>query len=405
MLHIHFGAGRLGLGLVVPLLQSSGTESIILNRAVPGVNATGSTALGASRRNELLRDHPERRYGLQVLDGTASGAQPIRYTAFHTYDEDGVDALTRRIVEGSAAKQRGVVVTASVLKQENYPPVIAALNALAELREAGEPVGPIFLVACENTVSAQDVLQAPEFAGRITSATRRQVTPVAALVDRMCVELEEDPSDIYPTVTVRTEPYASLKLALSPDSEILRDLCAGTEVGFSRHLDVEKQIKGWLLNGTHWLIALRAFQASGGDREMKLNEFIGASPEQRRHAIAVMDEMREGVALLLRRDPAYAAFVRDVDIDDYLAGAATAILQRFFSTEDPITRILARFQAPPAGDASTIEAFSRRFADRINGPLGAYEAEKGVLPPAISRGLLSLLHLVESGTFIDARAQ
>ncbi|CAO4153132.1 hypothetical protein [Methylorubrum extorquens] len=405
MLHIHFGAGRLGLGLIVPLLQSSGTESIILNRAVPGANATGSTALGASRRNELLRDHPERCYGLKILDGKASGTQPIRYTAFHTYEEDGVDALTLRIVEGSAAKQRGVVVTASVLKQENYAPVIAALNALAELREAGEPVGPIFLITCENTVSAQDVLQAPEFAARITSATRRQVTPVAALVDRMCVELEEDPSDIYPTVTVRTEPYASLKLALSPDSEILRDLCAGTEVGFSRHLDVEKQIKGWLLNGTHWLIALRAFQASGGDRAMKLNEFIGASPSQRRHAIAVMDEMREGVALLLRHDPAYAAFVRDVDIDDYLAGAATAILQRFFSTEDPITRILARFQAPPAGDASTIEAFSRRFADRINGPLAAYEAEKGVLPPAISRGLLSLLHLVESGTFIDARAQ
>lgn len=405
MLHIHFGAGRLGLGLVVPLFQSSVTESVILNRAVSGANATGTTSLGASRRNELLRDHPERRYGLQILDGTETGAQPIRYTAFHTYDEDEISALARRIAEGSVAKRRGVVVTASVLKQENYPPVIAALNALAELREAGDPIGPIFLIACENTVSAHDVLHAPELTDHVTTATRRQVTPVAALVDRMCVELEEDRLETYPTVTVHTEPYASLKLALSPNTEILRDLCAGTQVGFSRHLDVEKEIKGWLLNGTHWLIALRAFQVSGGDRGMKLNEFIGASPEQRRHAIAVMDEMREGVALLLRRDPAYAAFVRDVDVDDYLAGAATAILQRFFSTEDPITRILARFQAPPAGDASTIEAFSRRFADRINGPLGAYEAEKGVLPLAISRSLLSLLHLVESGTFIDARAQ
>jgi hypothetical protein len=30
---------------------------------------------------------------------------------------------------------------------------------------------------------------------------------------------------------------------------------------------------------------------------------------------------------------------------------------------------------------------------------------KGVLPPAASRGLLSLLHLVQSGTFIDVHVQ
>ncbi len=409
MLHIHFGAGRLGLGLVVPAFQSPTTESVILNRAVSGANATGNTALGAERRNALLRDNPEQTYHLRILDGAEAPTQRVRYAGFHTYADKGLGRLTRQIVGASAAQHRGVVVTASVLKRENYGPVIEALCTLARLREAGEPIGPIFLVACENTVSAQEVLAELRPADGLTAAgaavLRRQVTPVAALVDRMCVDLEEDASGAHPTVSVRTEPYASLRLGLGPDTEILRNLCAGSGIGFGRHLDVEKQIKGWLLNGTHWLIALRAFQASGGDRAMKLNAFMAASPEERRHAIAVMDEMREGVALLLRRDPAYAAFVRDVDVDAYLAGAATAILKRFFATEDPITRILARFQAPPAGDPGPIEAFSSRFADRINGPLAAYEAEKGVLPPAASRSLLSLLHLVQSGTFIDARVQ
>ncbi len=43
MLHIHFGAGRLGLGLVAPFFQRPGSELHLLNRAVSGTNATGST--------------------------------------------------------------------------------------------------------------------------------------------------------------------------------------------------------------------------------------------------------------------------------------------------------------------------------------------------------------------------
>jgi hypothetical protein len=402
MLHLHFGTGRLGLGLVVPAFQAPAIETVLLNRAVSGANATGSTALGAERRNELLKSSPDRAYRLRMADAASERDETISYAGFYAYHAEDVRSLVREIAKASAAKLRGVVVTGSVLKLENYGAVVEALNALSQMKEAGEPIGPIFLVACENTVSAEAVLNGPELEAVVMPSTRRQVAPVAALVDRMCVGLEEDTSGAHAMVCVRTEPYASLKLELSSTTESLQNLCAASAIEFSRHLDVEKQIKGWLLNGTHWLIALEAFQASQGDRAMKLNEFIAASPEHRRHAIAVMDEMREGVAILLRRDPTYANFVREVDVDDYLAGAATAILQRFFSTEDPITRILARFQAPATGDAGPIDAFSQRFADRINGPIGAYEAEKGIVPPAAGRGLLSLLRLVESGTFIDS---
>jgi hypothetical protein len=34
----------------------------------------------------------------------------------------------------------------------------------------------------------------------------------------------------------------------------------------------------------------------------------------------------------------------------------------------------------------------------------AYEAKRGVLPPAASRGVVSLMRLVASGTFITAAA-
>jgi hypothetical protein len=137
---------------------------------------------------------------------------------------------------------------------------------------------------------------------------------------------------------------------------------------------------------------------------MKLNEFILSDPRRMEFARTAMREMREGVAILLRGDLRFKEFVEDVDVDAYLEEAATAILRRFCSTEDPITRILARFRAPTSQASDTIVSFSKRFVDRVNEPMQAYEAKTGVLPPAASRGVVSLMRLVANGTFITANA-
>ena len=146
--------------------------------------------------------------------------------------------------------------------------------------------------------------------------------PVHALVDRMCVDLEEDASGGHPLVRARTEEYGSLKLQLTDDTELLRDMLGGSRVEFSRYVDVEKQIKSWLLNGGHWLIALRAFDVANGDQGLKLNRYLNATPENGHFAARVLDEMAEGIAILLRGDPQYAGFVRDVDVERYLDGAS-----------------------------------------------------------------------------------
>lgn len=59
MMHLHFGTGRLGLGLVAPFFQTPGSQLHLLNRATSGTNATGATALSPERRNRLLQSHPE----------------------------------------------------------------------------------------------------------------------------------------------------------------------------------------------------------------------------------------------------------------------------------------------------------------------------------------------------------
>jgi mannitol-1-phosphate/altronate dehydrogenase len=299
-------------------------------------------------------------------------------------------------------------VTASVLKASNYGPVVEALNLICTAKDRGEQVGDVYLVACENTVSAQEVLAEESLCDAIKSETHKHTRCVHALVDRMCVGLEEYPGGegpiMHPTVLVRAEEYGSLKLEIGPDTEGLPELCAGSRIEFSRYLDVEKKIKGWLLNGTHWLIALTAFQASDGNTDLKLNEYLVAHPERLQFAKQVIREISEGIAILLRKDPEYADFVRDVSPEKYLDGAAKAILRRFSSTEDSIARILARFRKPSPGETTTIESFVKRFFDRVDPPIAAYEAEKGIDPPATSHGLVSLCRLLASGTFVDSEA-
>ena len=399
-LHVHFGAGRLGLGLVVPFFRKQGAETWILNRAVAGTRETGETTLSSARRNELLMRHPERVYKVQKSGRDEVAGQRSEYDRFITYTGDDIRDTAQNIAHAAATKEAGVIVTASILKPEHYEPVMQVLDVLGSTPEAGR----IFVVACENTISAHDVLSDAHLSKPISLASRDRITCVHALVDRMCVGMEEDDSEAYPTVRVCAEDYGLLKLEQNEETEELVEWCAGSKVQFSRHVDTEKQIKSWLLNGSHWLIALDAYDAVRADKNLKLNEYLSASPKNAEFAADIVAEVSEGVAILLRSDPQYRRFRQDIDIDDYLMDASRSILDRFHANEDPITRILARFQAPSANSFASIQSFAKRFSDRVDAPMRAYESENGAPPAASIHCFQSLFRLVSSGSFIDAAA-
>jgi hypothetical protein len=153
LIHLHFGAGRLGLGLIAPWFQKPGSKLYLFNRAVSGANATGSTALGAARRNELLGDHPQKNYRIQKPGECASDAfTGVHYDGFFAYDDENLEDRVREVA-GQIGPQTSVIVTASVLKVENYRPVIQALNILSQKKDTGsDAMGRVFLIACENTL-------------------------------------------------------------------------------------------------------------------------------------------------------------------------------------------------------------------------------------------------------------
>ena len=112
MLHLHFGAGRLGFGLVAPYFQTPDSELFLLNRAVSGVNPTGSTTIGPSRRNELLATNPVPEYLIEP-PGSYSGQHTqaqVKYKGFFDYGDD-VAGPINAILERSTEKAKGIIVT------------------------------------------------------------------------------------------------------------------------------------------------------------------------------------------------------------------------------------------------------------------------------------------------------
>ncbi len=90
--------------------------------------------------------------------------------------------------------------------------------------------GAIFLVACENTLSAPDVFADPELGTMISEEMRQHVTCVHALVDRVCIGLEEGREGPHPVAVVSTEEYGSLKLELKPETEELASQLQGHSI-------------------------------------------------------------------------------------------------------------------------------------------------------------------------------
>jgi hypothetical protein len=107
VLHIHFGAGRLGLGLVAPFFQKPGSELFLLNRAQSGKNETGSTDLSPERKAQLLWEQPERKYAIQTPGEPTGVRDVVAYDEFMTYEPSGIQDIVTRILERLRANAKG----------------------------------------------------------------------------------------------------------------------------------------------------------------------------------------------------------------------------------------------------------------------------------------------------------
>ena len=142
MLHLHFGAGRLGLGLAAPFFKKEQSDLFLFNRLNSSPNPTGDAGLAPARKTQLLKNHPNHMYVIQT-PGREKVLEKIGYTSFNSYDERTIEQTIASVAEGSAVSQKGVVVTASIVDPSNYTSVITALNLLSQMRADGANTGRI----------------------------------------------------------------------------------------------------------------------------------------------------------------------------------------------------------------------------------------------------------------------
>lgn len=171
---IHFGAGALGRGLVVPRLVAAGW-------LVTVVDADAALIDALARGN---------RYPLVVAEGEERRDHTISIAGACRSDDP---ALQARLSEAT-------LVTTAV-RRENLAAVAAGLVAAWNRHGMAETVA---VVGCENVEHVDAVLEAAFAAAGITAEQRARLRLPRTVVDRICA------SDWPQSLAVTTEPFNEL---------------------------------------------------------------------------------------------------------------------------------------------------------------------------------------------------
>lgn len=171
---VHFGAGALGRGLVVPRLIDSGWPVTLVDASEPLVDGLRQSG----------------RYALSVLDGAHAERRDIKVADVLSLGRDGSAVAT--------ALAKAELVTTSVRK-ENLPGV---LKMIASAWQQFGRVDTVTVLGCENVEHVDRLIRAGLMAAGLAVADLPRIP--ATLVDRICAALP------LPSLEIRTEPYAEL---------------------------------------------------------------------------------------------------------------------------------------------------------------------------------------------------
>jgi len=344
--HVHFGAGKLGLGLVVPAVSESSTRFVVLQRP------SADWATLADRHPDtvplLVNGEEAVEGGLKLItqvdiDAAAAEGKSVLDLVLASSEGRGHLLLTSDPAVGAALAAGATSFSCAlggVINQVLQP----LLGELPFRRNGARPT----LYACEN-----DLDSVKELAG----ALKRRVDVVPCMVDRICSSREVVADDGQPRIEVEAENHPGQIVLLEETSQDLDELpLDGDTVQVPETEEVADYLfvqKKRLVNSMHTVLAFSTLVDHDANRdslfhweqalpELPLLNYAEAPVEvqDRIWAWAVAQILvlmkEQGVDLMTEANESSS----EDDLVQHMLEVARTTLERFSSIEDTTTRVL-----------------------------------------------------------------
>ena len=192
--HVHFGAGKLGMGLVLPAMERSGVSYAVIQRPSKAWSTLGNRSCLEERDTQavgVVVNREEIVEGMKLFTDLDidSMSDDASVTDFIECSEDGCGSL---IISGDREVWEDVITQASSFTCAVGPALNTWLMPMLDwLPEREDPVERPTLYACEN-----DHLAVQQLAKKL----EKKLTVIPCMVDRICADLKVNQQDAVITV-------------------------------------------------------------------------------------------------------------------------------------------------------------------------------------------------------------
>jgi mannitol-1-phosphate/altronate dehydrogenase len=317
--HVHFGAGRFGLGMVVESCQRAGFKTMVLNRR--------------SEKSYYSVLEKRRSYDVVFEEG------PARSVAIDIYFYEDTDSRPSDLIADPSVLLLTTSVTPDGLERVAYH-----IAEGIEKRRLSSGAPNLCVIACENLTGNSETL-CEEVKRRLSPATvlyfSNKVFFCNTVIDRICSDI----SMVGNNVQITTEQFADWVIhspvPISEAISLLAKLPIVTVARSSVELSAYEVRKYWLLNALHLAAAAYAYIS---DRGLDLLAEALKDSEIRRKVTALQEELA-----LAFRCYAIEAGVPDAFTEESLAEYNSRIMHRFSANrKERVARLLKHVTAPDA---------------------------------------------------------
>lgn len=266
--HVHFGAGKLGLGLIVPITKQAGFRTLVVTKSSGKENKEAAYSKLNKSKKYVLQIKKKKNHQMITT------SQSIQLNDFHEYRE----SVSKKILEKIATKNLRLITTA--VGESNLDKVSSEIVQIIRIRFKNKINQHLVIIACENLVSNSDELK--KKINRLLKDEEKKYSSdnvffCNCVVDRVCPTLNEAGK------LVNVVAYEYYNWILNKNNLPKEDLIylrkhfkktKGVHFADNPEFELKQTLKIWCFNGIHLALAVYGRDALRNESAL-LSEAIG----------------------------------------------------------------------------------------------------------------------------------